>query len=495
MDDSAITNETVPQSSLQSTLALQPAIIVIFGITGDLAKRYLMPSLYRLFRDGLLHEKTEIVGVSRREVDIEQLLSTIELCVSEVDKRCDPAILARLRNRTRMRQLDMADVDGFKALRQALDKLEEANGVCMNRLYYLSVPPTATHQIVDNMGKAVLNASCQHGAAHTRLLIEKPFGHDLESAQKLIDATAKVFGEEQVFRIDHYMAKETAQNISIFRFENPLFESVWNRHHVTSIDIVASEKIGIEGRAELYDQQGALRDFIQNHLLQLLAIATMDRPKRVSAGFNSDAVHAAKLALLEAVQPITARQVASQTLRGQYAGYRDEAGKPKSHTETFAAIRTTINSPRWQGVPITIRTGKAMADRYSSITFTFKGRGDNQTNALRFRIQPNEGIELCLIAKQPSFDHKLQPVVMDFSYGEHFNGPHPSAYERVISDAARGDRTLFASSQEVLAAWRVVDEVVKAWKANGDGLIAYESGTPIDKLGFKVAADPDEAKT
>lgn len=464
--------------SANTNAGLQPAIIVIFGITGDLAKRYLMPSLYRLFRDGLLHDKTEIIGISRRDIFLDDLFGTVEMCVSETDKVCDPVTMARLHSRTRLHQLDMDDPAAFRQLLELLDGVEEQAGVCMNRLYYLSIPPAAYQQTITNMGQAGLNGSCPHGSAQSRLLVEKPFGHNLASAEALIKSTAAVFAEEQIFRIDHYLAKETAQNIAAFRFENPLFEAVWDHRHVASIDIVASEKIGIEGRAAFYEQQGALRDFIQNHLLQLLAIATMDKPKNS----GSDAVHAAKLALLEAVVPITASQVASQTARGQYEGYRDEVANPDSAIETFAAIRTTIGSRRWKDVPVTIRTGKALAEKRTSITFTFKDKAGQQANALRFRIQPEEGIELGLLAKKPGFERELRPVIMDFSYAGNFAGPHPDAYERVLSDAVRGDRTLFASSQEVLAAWRIIDEVVKAWSASADDLQAYQPGTPIDQL-------------
>lgn len=476
------TKTTVAASTLPAPHpGVTPTILVIFGITGDLARRYLMPSLYHLFKQGLLHEKTEIVGISRHKIDLDELFGRVEMCVSEDDNICDPAVMAQIRSHTRTHQLDMDSAEAFAGLRELLDSIEAEQGLCMNRLYYLAIPPAAYTQVVANMGAAGLNSSCQHGTAMTRLLVEKPFGQDLASAEKLIAATAESFGEEQVFRIDHYLAKETAQNILAFRFENPLFEAVWDARHITAIDIMASEKIGIEGRAAFYEQQGALRDFIQNHLLQMLAVVTMDKP----ATMDSDGVHAAKLRVLEAVQPITAEQVASQTRRGQYAGYREEVDNPDSIVETYAHISTTIATDRWQGVPVTISTGKALAEKRTTITVTFADKTTNNasnTNNLQFRIQPDEGIQIGLLAKKPGYDQALRTVHMDFSYNQNFDGSQPTAYERVLIDAIRGDRTLFASSQEVLAAWRVVDAVVQTWTANGDGLQTYQPGASSDSL-------------
>jgi len=454
---------------------MSPAIIVIFGITGDLAGRYLLPSLYRLFKDNLLDDKTEIVGISRRPLDVEDLLGKLQETVTKLEGEANQTVLERMRRHLHGFTLDMANPAGYAALREQLNTIEDAQGTCMNRLYYLSIPPEAYSTVIASMGGSGLNDSCQHGTAMTRLLVEKPFGNDLASAEKLIETTNRAFGEDQIFRIDHYLAKETAQNIVAFRFENPLFEAVWNNQHVSKIDIVASEQIGIEGRANFYEQQGALRDFIQNHLLQLLAIATMDEPAKL----DSEGIHFAKLQLLESLRPTEP----SQAKRGQYQGYKDDVKNPESHVETYASISTSIDNYRWQGVPITVRTGKAMAERRTVITFTFKDKKTGLVaNELQFRIQPDEGIDLKLLAKKPGFDNELQPVVMDFSYAQNFAGIQPGAYERVLMDAVRGDRSLFASSQEVLAAWRVVNDVVHAWQQDGNDLQIYQPSTPIDQL-------------
>ena len=457
---------------------MQPAIIVIFGITGDLAGRYLLPALYHLISNHLLHEDTEIIGVSRREISVDELLGKTELCVLEADKTCDPAALQRLRDALSVFKMDLASGEDYDKLLEHLNALETRHGVCMNRLYYLSVPPGASGPVVANLGEHSLNQSCQHGHAATRLLLEKPFGYDLPSAQEFIAETSEHFREDQIFRIDHYLAKETVQNILTFRFHNPIFEAVWDRGHITGIDILASEKIGIEGRAAFYEQTGALRDFVQSHLLQLLAVTAMEKP----AAMSSDAIHASRLKLLESIEPVPADKVFERTLRGQYDGYRAEVGNPDSTIETFAAIKLSINNGRWRGVPVTIRTGKALDARKTEINVTFRRDNDSYANMLQFYVQPNEGIGIDLCVKRPGFDDQIESAAMDFSYERSFAGHesgHPNAYERVLVDAVRGDRTLFAGSREVLASWRILQPVIEAWTKTAEDLRVYKQGTSV----------------
>ncbi len=453
--------------------SLSPTIIVIFGITGDLSHRYLLPALYHLFKDGLLHEQTEIVGISRKKMTARELLDQVELCVNESDKTCDPDTLNKMYSRSQMFEMDPVNPDDYVKLRALLDDIEKKHGICMNRLYYLSIPPQVYDPIITQMGKAGLNASCEHGKAMTRLLVEKPFGYDLVSAQSLITDTALVFGEEQIFRIDHYMAKETVQNILTFRFANPIFEALWNQEHIERIEISASEQITIEGRAQFYEPVGALRDFIQSHLLQVLAIVTMNKPETM----DSEHIHISKQNVLDQVEPVPANMVNTHSVRAQYMGYKEEVSNPDSTTETFAGIRVRIDSERWRDVPIIIWTGKALNEKRTEICVYFKGNGE-QPNRLRFRIQPNEGIELDLLTKKPGFENSLQSVAMDFSYQQNFNNnDHPNAYERVLVDAVRGDHTLFSTSQEVLAAWRIVQPVISEWAKNSAGLSEYAVGT------------------
>ncbi len=453
---------------------LAPAIIVIFGITGDLSRRYLLPSLYHLIKDGLLHEKTEIIGVTRGATTAEELLRTTKLCDQDSYNVCDPAALKKMHTHTRMVQMSLTGSADYAQLHQLLDDIEEKQGVCMNRLYYLSIPPQVYSPVIRLLGEQALNTSCQHGRAMTRLLVEKPFGFNLESAKELIKTTAEVFGEEQIFRIDHYLAKETVQNILTFRFQNPIFETLWDHRHIADISISAYEKIDIEGRATFYEPLGALRDFIQSHLIQVLAIVTMDQPKQ----FDSEYIHVAKQQVMQEIVPVPADQVDKWTRRGQYNGYREEVNNPNSTTETYAEITTFINSDRWQGVPIHLSTGKALHERKTEVRVGFRGAQGNSNNHLRFRIQPNEGIELDLVTKRPGFSNEIDKTAMDFSYAHDFESHgHPDAYERVLVDAVRGDHTLFATSEEVLASWRVVQPVLSEWAKRTNDLFFYPPGS------------------
>lgn len=460
-------NDTAPQ--------LEPTVIVIFGITGDLSQRYLLPSLYHLIKDDLLHEQTVILGVSRKDLSTDSLFEQVELCVNEIDKSCDPVALKAMHERTAMFQMDLDDPAAYDALLQKLNAIEEEKGMCMNRLYYLSVPPQAFLPIVHNLGESGLNTSCPHGRAMTRLLIEKPFGFDYESAQQLIGETAKVFREDQIFRIDHYMAKETVQNILTFRFKNPVFEALWSNTHIARIEISAKQEIGIEGRAAFYEPLGALRDFIQNHLMQILGIITMEQPEVL----DSEHIHQAKQAALEQVESIPADKMRERVIRGQYRGYREEVHNPESTTETYAAVAVFLNSPRWQNVPVKLETGKALDEHKIEVRIIFHGTPDTANNTLRFRIQPNEGIELDLVTKKPGYAYEVQTTVMDFSYENDFkdHDGHPNAYERVLVDAVRGDHTLFATSEEVMASWRVLQPVLDAWVKSSDDLLIYEPGS------------------
>lgn len=453
---------------------LEPTIIVIFGITGDLAQRKLLPALYHLVKDGLLHEKTILVGTSRRHIKAADVLDKLRPCVLDEDGACDDKILKQLAGMFSIQTMDATDGADYAKLLQYLNQLEDKHGVCLNRLFYLSIPPQIFAPIVRHLGEQKLNGSCQHGVATTRLLVEKPFGYDLASAQELIDETARHFSEEQLFRIDHYLAKETAQNILTFRFQNPLFESVWDSQHIRTIDIVAFEKIDIEGRTSFYDHVGALRDLIQSHLLQLMALVMMERPAKLA----SDAVHESKLQLFNEVQPVPAEKVVRRAVRGQYDGFRDEVENPNSTTETFASLELFVDNKRWQNVPVRLQTGKALAHKETSITLTFSSENSDQTNIFTFNIQPDEGIGIKLLVKRPGFERELDAADLDFRYERTFDKHgHPDAYERVLVDAVRGDHTLFATSEEILATWRIVEPVIQAWSQNDSSLKTYKKGS------------------
>lgn len=455
---------------------LAPTIIVIFGITGDLSGRYLLPALYHLMKDNLLHEHTEVIGVSRRDVPVDNLIEKTVQNIQKTNEPVDQAVLDRMRRVLSMFRMDLDNGDAYDLLKRHLDSVEDSHGLCMNRLYYLSIPPAVYQPIVAMLGEHGLQKGCQHGKAESRLLVEKPFGHDLPSAEKLITETGKDFAEDQIYRIDHYLAKETVQNILAFRQHNPIFDAIWSNRYIASIDIYAKETIGIEGRTTFYEQTGALRDFIQSHLLQLLAATTMERP----TSDGGVATHAARLNLLRAIEPMPEDKVAERTVRGQYDGYRAEVDNPNSTVETFAAIKLYIQNSRWEDTPITICTGKALNERGTIIKVTFKHPEGttHHPNVLTFAVQPREGISLDLYVKRPGFNNEMQMVPMDFRYERNFeSGNHPNAYERVIVDAIRGDRTLFATGDEVIASWRILQPVIDAWAKDGTDIQVYKPGS------------------
>jgi glucose-6-phosphate 1-dehydrogenase len=452
--------------------------LVIFGVSGDLARRKVLPAIYHLFKDSLLHEKTIVVGTSRRELSVEDLLKQVELCVLENDNVCDPAVLQAMRERFTIVQLNPTKGSDYEALHAKLQEIEDTQGVCLNRLFYLSIPPGVYPAVVKHLGEHRLNGSCSHNRAQSRLLVEKPFGYDYASAKELIESTNRSFSEEQIFRIDHYLAKETVQNILAFRKHNAVFKSIWNAKNISRIDIAAFEKIGIEGRSEFYEQIGALRDLVQSHLLQLLALTTMDMPRDIT---SSQEIHKAKQALLEAVEPVPADEVRERTIRAQYRSYKNEVSNPTTTVETFAALEIAIASSVWKGTTIRLATGKGLSEKRTAITITF-GQADD-ANHLTFRLQPNEGIDVELLVKKPGFAHALQAATMDFRYADTFmSSNHPDAYERVLVDAVRGDRTLFATAEEVLASWHILQPVLDEWSKYSDDLKTYEQGSTAESL-------------
>lgn len=460
---------------------LQPAIIVIFGITGDLSGRYLLPALYHLIKDNLLDEHTEIIGITRRDITVDEIVDKTKLNIQKTDEFCDQRVLDRMHQMLSMYKMDLENGNNYDLLKKHLDDIETAHEICMNRLYYLSIPPDVYRPIVSMLGAHHLNEGCRHGNSEARLLVEKPFGHDLPSAEKLIAETGEIFAEEQIYRIDHYLAKETVQNILAFRQHNPIFEAIWSNHYIASIDIAARETIGIEGRATFYEQTGALRDFIQSHLLQLLAATTMERP----SSEGSEAIHAVRLKLLQSIEPMPQDKISERAVRGQYESYRQEVNNPGSTVETFAAIKLYIQNSRWEDTPITICTGKALNERATTISITFKHPEGttHHPNILTFAVQPREGIGIDLYVKRPGYDNEMQMVPMDFRYDRNFGSSnHPNAYERVIVDAIRGDRTLFATSDEVLASWRILQPIIDEWSKSSSNMQNYMSGTDGPKL-------------
>ncbi|HEY4963284.1 MAG TPA: glucose-6-phosphate dehydrogenase [Candidatus Saccharimonadales bacterium] len=453
----------------------EPTIIVIFGVSGDLAKRKVLPALYNLLKNGLLPRDIHIIGTSRKKLSSDDLLDSIDLYGSEDDKASDPEALKNFHSIFEIVKLDPGDHDAYKDLKAKLDDYEEEKGMCFNRLFYLSIPPQVFGTIVKLLGKSGLSGSCKHNNAKSHLLVEKPFGYDLASAKELIDNTAKYFDESQVFRIDHYLAKETAQNILTFRKFNPIFNDVWDNKLISKIHIRAIEKIGIEGRANFYEHVGALRDLVQSHLLQLLALTTMEMPEEIT---NSEQIHSEKLKLFNSIIPMAEHEVASFSTRGQYEGYKQEVDNPKSTTETYARLELFIDNGRWSGVPMILETGKELTTKSTDITIDFIEPGTITGNKLTIHIQPNEGIDIELYVKQPGLDNRVQTATMEFSYKHTFDDHgQPDAYERVLVDAIRGDQALFASSAEVIRSWEVLGPILKSWQASAEDLKIYPIGS------------------
>ena len=444
------------------TNSVKPPVIVIFGITGDLSQRKLLPALYHLMAHNLLAEGTRIIGTSRKALSAETLLDKVELCVLEAQEECDPAGLQKLHDALQLVQLDPTQSKDYRKLSQIMDQFDSEEK--RDRLMYMAIPPNAYTPIIRQLGTHKLNDE------RTRLLIEKPFGHDVKSAQELIQITNEHFDESQIYRVDHYLAKETAQNLLTFRLHNPIFTPLWNSEHIEKIHIRATEAIGIENRISFYEQTGALRDIIQSHLMQLMAIIMMDQP----ASGTSENIHEGKLAFLKSIMPANPANV----IRAQYVGYGEEVNNLDSRTETYARMELHSQLNRWQDTRIILETGKALKEKVTEVIVQFKHPHEKRRNQLRFKLQPNEGISLDLVVKVPGFEEQMQHTELSFSYKNAFNNEsgHPDAYERVIMDAVRGDQLLFASSEELLTAWEIVQPVLDSWSTDTQPLGRYPKG-------------------
>ena len=469
-----------------------PAVMVIFGATGDLSGRKLLPALYNLAKQRSLPAGFAVVGAAIDDLDDDAFRKHAAAKVHEFSRTqpIDDRVLTSFLSSLSYVKVDFSNVDDFKHLGRKLQELDASNQIPGNRIFYCATPPATYRTIAVQLQASALNK----GDGFHRIVVEKPFGNDLESARELTATLQKVFAEDSVYRIDHYLGKETVQNILAFRFANSIFEPVWNTNLIDHVQITVAEEIGIENRGAYYDKAGTLRDIIQNHGLQLIMLTAMEPP----LAFEATAVRDEKVKVLRSIRPLIGEDIEHSTVRGQYTagwvmgeqaeGYRDEKNvAPDSQTETFAGLRLFIDNWRWAGIPFYIRAGKRLPKRVTEIRIQFKrpphltfGREamkEVDPNAITLRIQPEEGISLKFGAKVPSAGLRIRSVTMDFQYVTSFLVEAPEAYERLLLDCMIGDPTLFTRADEVEAAWKLIDPIEAAWRAGRPPLGTYAAGT------------------
>ena len=468
----------MPQQPVINKIKKQPTAIIIVGATGDLARKRIFPALFKLFKTNLLPKYFKIIATARTP----HLDNDFRQIVKEMLEVKDQEDWQNFAPKITYISADFDQGKNLERLGQKLDHFEKEAEGCLLRIYYLSVSPTILENAFENLGKNKLHLGCTIHHEKPRIIVEKPYGTDLKSAQSLGQKLLQYFGEDQIFRIDHYLGKETVQNIFAFRFGNDIFEPIWNKDHIDHVQITTAEGIGVEKRGEFYDKTGALRDITQNHLLQLLALTAMDEPEK----FATEAIRVQKLAILSNIKKITTDEIVNTTIRGQYEGFlQEEKIAPASQTETYAMVKLFIENSRWQGVPFYLRTGKKLTGKVTSIIIQFKESGhklyenlqNTIPNHITIQIQPNEGIGIRLAAKKPGLTTSLDPVDMEFCYKTSFDTPQPDAYERLLLDVILCDQSLFISQEEVGASWKIIDPVRKVWDTNHPRLSVYKPGS------------------
>lgn len=472
------------EEAQRSVKRAEPCVLVIFGAGGDLTRRKLMPAIYHLRRDGLLHDGFAIVGVAREEMADDSFRAAMREAVATFGETAamDDATWSAFARRMWYVCGDLGDDATYKRVADKLAAIERDGPLPAGRLFYLAIPPGVYAEVINHVSASGIGPRTHDPKARPwiRTIIEKPFGNSADSAQKLNRIVRRSLAEHQVYRIDHYLGKETVQNLLVFRFANSIFEPVWNRQHIDHVQITAAETVGVGTRAGYYERAGVVRDMFQNHLLQLLTLTAMEPP----VTFSADAVRDEKVKVLHAVRPIPPEGIHEFAVRGQYGagtiggeavpGYREEPKvAPDSDTPTFAAVRLMVDNWRWQGVPFYLRSGKRLARRATEIAIQFRkpphlmfplppGKSI-ESNLLAIRVQPEEGIALRFEVKVPGVDIRMASVDMDFRYAEAFGGEEHEAYETLLLDCMLGDATLFTRSDEVEAAWGIVDPVIGAW--------------------------------
>jgi glucose-6-phosphate 1-dehydrogenase len=472
-------------------------VLTIFGASGDLTKRKLIPALYNLALEKRLPERFAVVGYARSEMSDDAFRDKMREAVSEFSRTGlkDAEVWRQFASTLYYVRGGYEDDDGYRRLKEVIDGFDEGSRVLPARVFYLAIPPEIYGRVVQRISRAGLASRESDGEARSRVIIEKPFGTDLHSARELNRSIHEALDESQIYRIDHYLGKETVQNIMVFRFANAVFEPIWNRNYVNHVQITAAESVGIENRGGYYEEAGVVRDMFQNHLLQLLCLTAMEPP----VGFNADAVRDEKGKLLRSVRPVSPEEVANVAVRGQYGpgriggkdivGYREESGVDKhSNTVTYAAMKLMIDNWRWEGVPFYLRSGKRLAKRITEVAIEFNrppmllfnacAVEDVNPNVLVMRLQPDEGISLTFEVKPPGPDLCVAPLSLDFSYEQSFGTGSPEAYETLLEDCIEGDSTLFTRHDWVEAAWSLMDPIIQVWQLSKPrNFPNYEAGT------------------
>src|SRR6476620_8704086 len=491
-----MTNKLRPnplREGLSTRSVPQPCAIVIFGATGDLTHRKLVPALYNIAADGEMPPAVAVIGFARRPKTDDEFRQEMEEATRKFSRQTvRDEIWDGFAKSLFYHQSEFGDEAGYEKLAERLDRLDKESGTRGNRLFYFAASPDQFETIVQNLKKAGLNKA--RDGSWARVILEKPFGTDLKSARHLNRVVQSSFSEDQTYRIDHFLGKETAQNILVLRFANAIFEPLWNARYIDHVQITAAETLGVEGRAGYSETAGALRDMVQNHLLQLLCLIAMEAPTDLSA----DSIRDEKVKVVRSLRRYRADEIAKLVVRGQYTrgaingesvpGYREEEKvDPKSETETYVALRLHIDDWRWSEVPIYLRVGKRLPKSATEISVHFKkapmvlfnrDSTEHDQNVLVIRIQPDEGISLRMMAKIPGTSLRIEPVKMDFHYGTSFGKASPEAYERLLLDAMSGDATLFARRDEVEEAWAFIDPIEKTWaEKNAPPLTFYPSGS------------------
>jgi glucose-6-phosphate 1-dehydrogenase len=473
----------------------QPNALVVFGASGDLTRRKLLSSLFELYKRDLLAQQFYLLGCGRKELSDETFREIAQKTIKQKAESPSSEQLKTFTNKLYYTSGDYGDASLYKNIKDKLTELNKKHKVDGTHIFYLAVPPFLYGTIVENLRAAGLSRATLPDARHqARLVVEKPFGRDLQSAIELNQTIGGCFDESQIYRIDHYLGKDTVQNILIFRFANIIFEPVWNRDYIDSVQITIAESIGIEHRASYYDKSGALRDMFQNHMLQMLALVAMEPP----ISFEADRLRDEKVKVLRAIRPIDFNQWNQLLVRGRYGpgmingekvpSYLEEPGvDPNSKTETFVAAKLFIDNWRWKGVPFYLRTGKRLARKDTEITVTFKkiphsmfvsaGLGDVPSNVLILQIQPQEGISLSFQAKQPGSKICMSALNMNFNYADVFGVRMPEAYQRLLLDCMVGDQTLFNRYDGVEIAWQLLTPVIEAWQSNPSEPYEYPAGS------------------